>query len=41
MKIPYSIFIGEKEIKENSVKLRNMKTGKEELVKINKLVKKL
>jgi histidyl-tRNA synthetase len=35
--IPFVIIVGEKELKEKSVKLRNMKTGKEELVKIDKL----
>jgi len=40
MKIPYAIIVGKKELKENSVKLRNMRTGKEELVKINDIIKK-
>lgn len=39
MKIPYVVIVGERELKEDSVKLRNMETGKEELVKISKLVK--
>jgi len=38
--IPFVVIVGEKELEKNSVKLRNMKTGKEELVKINDLVKK-
>jgi histidyl-tRNA synthetase len=37
--IPFAIIIGEKEIKENSVKIKNMKTGKEELVKINEITR--
>jgi len=41
MKIPYTVIVGEKELKENSVKLRNMETGKEELVKINEIIKKI
>ena len=36
--IPFVAIVGEKELKENSVKLRNMKTGKEELVKINEIM---
>ena len=35
--IPFAIIVGEKELKKNSVKIRNMKTGKEEFVKINKI----
>jgi len=38
--IPFAVIIGERELKENSVKLRNMKTGKEEIVKISQLTKK-
>lgn len=38
--IPFTAIVGEKELKEKSVKLRNMKTGKEEMVKIKELVKK-
>jgi len=38
--IPFAIIIGEKELEKNSVKLRDMKTGKEELVKINKITSK-
>ena len=40
MKIPYAVIVGEKELENKSVKIRNMKTGKEELVKINNLSKK-
>ncbi|MBC8500922.1 MAG: histidine--tRNA ligase [Nanoarchaeota archaeon] len=39
--IPYVIFVGEKELKQKKVKLRDMKTGKEQLLSINNLVKKL
>jgi histidyl-tRNA synthetase len=35
--IPYVIFIGEQEIKEKKLKLRNMKTGKEELLPEEKI----
>ncbi len=38
--IPFTAIVGEKELKENSVKLRNMRTGKEEMIKIKELVKK-
>ena len=40
MGIPFSIIIGEKELEKKSIKIRNMKTGKEELVKIKDLGKK-
>jgi len=35
--IPFAIIIGEKELEKKSVKIRDMKTGKEELVKINEI----
>jgi len=38
--IPFAVIVGERELKEKSVKLRNMKTGKEEIVSINQLTKK-
>jgi histidyl-tRNA synthetase len=38
--IPFAVIVGERELKEKSVKLRNMKTGKEEIVSINQLAKK-
>lgn len=41
MKIPYVIFVGERELKEKKFKLRNMETGKEELLAEKELVKKL
>lgn len=40
MKIPFAVIVGEKELAKNSVKIRDMKTGKEELVKIKDLYKK-
>lgn len=39
MNIPYAVIVGERELKEKSVKVRDMKTGKEELVKIKDLAK--
>ncbi|MBN2042934.1 MAG: histidine--tRNA ligase [Candidatus Aenigmarchaeota archaeon] len=39
--IPYVIFLGEKELKEKKVKLRDMKSGKEEMLTIEKVVEKL
>ena len=41
LEIPYVIFIGEKEIKNNKLKLRSMKSGEEELLSLNELIKKL
>ena len=38
--IPFAVIVGERELKEKSVKIRNMKTGKEEIVSINQLTKK-
>ena len=38
--IPFAVIVGERELKEKSVKIRNMKTGKEEIVSINQLAKK-
>jgi histidyl-tRNA synthetase len=35
--IPFAIIVGEKELEKKSVKIRDMKTGKEELVKINEI----
>lgn len=37
--IPYVILVGEKELKANKVKLRDMKTGKEKLVNIKDAIK--
>jgi histidyl-tRNA synthetase len=39
--IPFAIIVGEKELEKNCVKIKNMKTGKEELVKINKISSKV
>jgi len=39
--IRYVLIVGEKELKKNGVKLRDMKTGSEKLIKINNLVSKL
>ncbi len=36
--IPFVVFIGKKEIKEKKIKLRNMRTGKEELYNVDKLI---
>jgi histidyl-tRNA synthetase len=41
MGIPYVIFVGSDELKQNKVKLRNMKTGKEDLVKSEDVLKSL
>ncbi|MEK6841207.1 MAG: histidine--tRNA ligase, partial [Nanoarchaeota archaeon] len=37
LEIPYTIIIGKEELKQNKVKLRDMKTGKEKLLTINEL----
>ena len=39
--IPFVVFVGKKELEENKVKLRNMKTGKEEVLNLNETVRKL
>ena len=39
--IPYVVFVGKKELEENKLKLRDMKTGKEEMLKIDEAIKKL
>ncbi|MCK4670412.1 MAG: histidine--tRNA ligase [Nanoarchaeota archaeon] len=39
--IPYVIFVGEEEIKEKKVKLRDMKTGKEQLITVEEIEKKI
>jgi histidyl-tRNA synthetase len=41
MGIPYVIIIGEKELKQSKVKLRDMKSGKEELLSIAEVIKML
>jgi len=37
LNIPYTIFIGEEEIKQGQVKIKDMKTGKEKTIKIKDL----
>ncbi|MCX7998609.1 MAG: His/Gly/Thr/Pro-type tRNA ligase C-terminal domain-containing protein [Leptospiraceae bacterium] len=39
--IPYTIFVGSEELKKKKFKLRDMKTGKEFLLKENELINKL
>ena len=39
--IPYVLFIGKRELKAGKVKLRNMKSGKEELLTVKKVIGKL
>jgi histidyl-tRNA synthetase len=39
MGIPYVIFIGEKELKSKKFKLRDMKSGKEKMLKIGEIPK--
>jgi len=39
--IPYVIFLGEEEVKQKKVKLRDMKTGKEEVLEAKKIIDKL
>jgi histidyl-tRNA synthetase len=39
--IPYVLFVGEKELSEKKVKLRDMKTGKEEMLSVDEVIKKL
>jgi histidyl-tRNA synthetase len=41
MNIPFAVFVGEKELKQGKVKLRDMKSGKEELLSVKDMVKKL
>lgn len=41
LKIPYVILIGENELKQNKLKLKNMKTGEESLLSLNEIIKKL
>lgn len=40
-KIPFVLFVGENEVKENKFKLRNMDSGKEEMLTIGEITKKL
>ena len=39
--IPYALFVGSKELQEGKLKLRNMKTGKEEMIGIDEVIGKL
>src|SRR3989344_2187941 len=41
LSIPYVIIIGEDELKKNKVKLKDMKSGKEKLLSVNEVIKKL
>jgi len=41
MKIPYVVFLGESEVGSKKYKLKNMETGKEELLSESGLIKKL
>ena len=41
IKIPYVIFMGQEEVKKKRFKLRNMKTGKEEMLKKEVIMKKI
>jgi histidyl-tRNA synthetase len=41
MNIPFVIIIGEQELKQGKIKLRDMKSGNEELLSINDVIKKL
>ena len=39
--IPFAVFVGKKELEENKVKLRDMKSGKERLLIVEELIEKL
>ena len=41
LNIPFVIFIGKKELKSKKLKLRDMKTGKERLLNLDKVIKRL
>ena len=41
MSIPFAVIIGEQELKQNKIKLRDMKSGKEELLSVKEVVDKL
>ncbi len=41
LEIPYVAFVGKKELEGNKVKLRDMKTGKEELLGVEEVIKRL
>ena len=39
--IPFVIFLGKKELEKKKIKLRNMKTGKEQLLNEKQIIEKL
>lgn len=41
LNIPYVIFVGKKELEQNKVKLRDMKSGKEDILELNGVINKL
>lgn len=41
LSIPYAVIIGEDELKKNKVKLKDMKSGKEELLSLDNIIKRL
>ena len=41
MEIPFAILVGEQEIKREKVKLRDMRTGGEELLNVSEVINKL
>lgn len=41
MKIPFTLIIGENELKENKFKLKNMESGNEEVLDVEKIIEKL
>ena len=41
LEIPYVLFVGKKELKSKKVKLRDMNSGKENLITLNQVIKKL
>jgi len=41
MKIPYVVFVGKKELSQKKVKLRDMTSGKEELLSVDEIADKM
>ena len=41
LSVPYVVFVGEDEVKKKKFKLRDMKSGKEEMLSVSELIKKL
>ena len=39
--IPYVVFIGKKELQQDKLKLRDMESGKEEMMKMDEVIEKL